>query len=732
MQYKSWLSLRFSAFQQCFLVGILAPSTAHFLVLKTIRIIERGDLNGVLHLLDLFKSEILFLSGFAVLGLMLLTISNQKHVQRLVLFGLQLGALIISFTDFSAHRFFQSTGSTLDFQLLSLVFGSFDDIWQVISNEFQFTKVLPFGLYTIILMTLPWLLLHFTARKATKSSTDADATKNKNHSVQWLLGSAVFAAILVAIATIPPFLDTNVPFSRASIINIVLSGMPIEGDYDKSASKRLALTTLELTPQPAQTTKKNVVIVVLESTRARSVSVYNDALSTTPFLQSLASTSLVAERAYAVVPHTSKALVAILCGIEPQLSMAITEALPAGLPTRCLAELLSEQGYDTAFFQSATENFENRRQLVNNMGFENFVPIETMKQEGFERTNYFGFEDNIMLNPSKDWLKARQNKPFLATYLTLTPHHNYKTPKHHKMETFSKKKDLNKYLNAINYTDSFVEEIISQYKKLGLYENTIFVFVGDHGEGFGEHGRNQHDNVIYDEGIHIPLMIHDPENPQGLRIDNAVSQIDIIPTLLARLHFDVRNAELPGINMMQSSEDRRVFAHCWFEKRCMTSVSKKDKYIHHFNTQPDELYDMNTDPLETNNIASTSSNMAQYASATNAWRFNVMAMHKHHHNQNLDLFVFETAPPFDHPIDATFGDYVRLVGYSLQPATLRPGERVKITYVFNTIKTVPDNWKLFVHGDGAQDRMLILDHIPANGMHPVKDWMPNKFIEDEH
>src|SRR5690554_2150175 len=125
-------------------------------------------------------------------------------------------------------------------------------------------------------MMLPWLLLHFIARKTTQSSTDADATKNRNYSVQWLLGSAVFAAILFAISTIPPFLDTNIPFSRASIVNIVLSGMPIEGDYDKTASKRLALTSLKLTPQPAQTTKKNVVIVVLESTRARSVSVYND------------------------------------------------------------------------------------------------------------------------------------------------------------------------------------------------------------------------------------------------------------------------------------------------------------------------------------------------------------------------------------------------------------------------------------------------------------------------
>lgn len=732
MQAKSLPPMRLKALQKSFIIGVLSPVAAHLLALKTIRIIDRGDLDGVLHLLDLFKSELLFLTGFAVFGLALLALSNQKNVQRLLLFGLQIGALVISFTDFAAHRFFQSTGSTLDFQLLNLVFGNFDDIWQVIADEFHFARTAPFGLYVIVLMTLPWLLLSLTTRKPSQSSVTSSSPQSTTKSLRWLSAATIFAALLFITSAVPPFLETDVPFSRASLINIVLSGMPVAGEGDRIASNRLTLTELQLTATPGPKTKKNVAIIVLESTRARSTSVYNDTLATTPFLRSLAAKSLVAERAYAVVPHTSKALVAILCGIEPQLNMPITEALPAGLPTRCLAELLAQQGYDTAFFQSATENFENRSQLIDNMGFEKFVSIENMPQSGFEKTNYFGFEDNIMLNPSKQWLKSQKNKPFLATYLTLTPHHNYKTPKHHKIQNFSKKKLLNQYLNAINYTDGFIEKLISQYKELGLYENTIFVFVGDHGEGFGEHGRNQHDNVIYEEGIHIPLMIYDPENPQGLRISNAVSQIDIIPTLLDLLGFEVRNAELPGINMTQSSEERRVFAHCWFEKRCMASVSKNDKYIHHFNTQPDELYDMILDPLETKNIASIDSKMIQHLRDTSAWRVNVLGMYKNHHNKNLAPIVFDTAPPFDHHLDATFGDYLRLVGYSVQPEKVRRGDRVKITYVFNTIKRVPEDWNLFVHGVGDKDRMLLLDHVPAKGMLPVKDWMPDKFIVDEH
>src|SRR5207248_6577483 len=66
---------------------------------------------------------------------------------------------------------------------------------------------------------------------------------------------------------------------------------------------------------------RNLVIVVLESTRARSTTPYNPQLATTPFLQSLAEKSLVVDKAYAVMPSTAKALTAIFCSIIPYPSL---------------------------------------------------------------------------------------------------------------------------------------------------------------------------------------------------------------------------------------------------------------------------------------------------------------------------------------------------------------------------------------------------------------------------
>ena len=62
---------------------------------------------------------------------------------------------------------------------------------------------------------------------------------------------------------------------------------------------------------------------------------------------------------------------------------------------------------------------------VKNLGYKEYYPVETMDTEGFERSNYFGYEDDVMLKPSEEWLKKRDDNPFVAEYLTSTGHHDY-------------------------------------------------------------------------------------------------------------------------------------------------------------------------------------------------------------------------------------------------------------------------------------------------------------------
>jgi arylsulfatase A-like enzyme len=395
-------------------------------------------------------------------------------------------------------------------------------------------------------------------------------------------------------------------FSRDAVVNVVMS------EVDHAKIEDLATNTDSMKApvgthlqKTAETEKKNIVLIHLESTRARSTTPYNEDLDTTPYLDSLTKDSLMADQAYTIVPHTSKAVTSINCGIDPHLVREITEAEPGGVPARCLPELLEEHGYTSVWFSSATEHFEDRKDLVENFGYEDFQPVETMNTEGFQRSNYFGYEDDIMLQPSRDWLEQHKDGPFVATYLGVTGHHDYQPITRYGLKDYSDFPPLDNYQNEVRYLDFFVKNVIEQYKELGLYDDTIFVIYGDHGEGFGEHDLFQHDNTIYQEGLRVPVIIHEPGRFEGgRRVEALTNQLDFVPTLFDLLGYEVTGGRYPGRSLLApAAEDRTLFFSCFDEYRCLASIRGTEKYIYFFGNQPEEVYDLASDPLEQNNIA---------------------------------------------------------------------------------------------------------------------------------
>jgi lipoteichoic acid synthase len=211
-----------------------------------------------------------------------------------------------------------------------------------------------------------------------------------------------------------------------------------------------------------------------------------------------------------------------------------------------------------------------------------------------------------MLEPSREWLEENgDDKPFVATYETITPHHQYLAPDRYGIKDFADKDGLNRFQNSVRYVDFFVRNLIRQYKELGLYENTIFVFYGDHGEAFGEHHRYQHDNVPYEEGLRIPLLVHDPRRfSEGERLGTPVNQLDVLPTVLDLLGYGVQGGEYQGASLAGPlPEGRTLMASCWYEDECLASVTGDEKYVYHYGDKPEELFDLSEDPLERDNLA---------------------------------------------------------------------------------------------------------------------------------
>ena len=154
-------------------------------------------------------------------------------------------------------------------------------------------------------------------------------------------------------------------------------------------------------------------------------------------------------------------------------------------------------------------------------------------------------------SPAESWLKQHKGEPFVATYLGVTGHHDYRPIDRYGLKDYSKLPGLDHYQNEMRYLDFFVRNVIDQYKELGLYDDTIFVIYGDHGEGFGEHDLYQHDNTIYQEGLKVPFIIHAPGRFREANASRPYSnQLDILPTLFDLLGYKVTGGHYPGRSLV--------------------------------------------------------------------------------------------------------------------------------------------------------------------------------------
>ncbi len=495
----------------------------------------------------------------------------------------------------------------MDWSVVVFYLGALGEVKYVIASEtppYVWAALAAALLYVVL---GPWLLARFLARRGSSRAREDAASPRL-----LAAGLCLVALGLAGFSLVPGAEDTNRSFSLSPPVNLLATGIGGPGEEELSAGEpegpvRSPLENVKLEETP-DTTRRNVVIISLESTRAKSVTPYNPDIETTPYLDELAEKSLLVERAYTEIPHTSKALTAVNCGIYPDTDTQITGAKPGGIPARCLPELLEEQGYNTAYLQSATETFEDRPVQVENLGFGYFQALEDMDKEGFQRANYLGYEDDIMLEPSREWLEENAKEaPFMVMYDTITPHHEYLAPDRYGIKDFAEDPQLDGYLNGVRYVDFFVKNIIEQYKDLGLYEDTIFVILGDHGEAFGEHGVRGHDGVIYEEGQKVPLIVHDPKRWQnGERVsgETPVNQLDVAPTILEMLGYEAVDGEYPGRSFLGPlPRYRTLFMSCRPDPTCAASIEGDRKYIYHYGNQPEEFYDLSEDPRERNNIA---------------------------------------------------------------------------------------------------------------------------------
>jgi arylsulfatase A-like enzyme len=355
----------------------------------------------------------------------------------------------------------------------------------------------------------------------------------------------------------------------------------------------------------AQRNRPNVLLVVLESTRLDHTSLAGAAARIeTPAIAALAARGLTVTRARAVVPHTTKSLFGILCARHPTMQRGALE-VAGNNPVQCLPEVLRRAGYHTGFFQSAYGTFEQRPRLVHKLGFEHFRAWEEIRGR---RLGYLASDDASLEKPVVKWLGKRKHRPFFATVLTSATHHPYRLPPDARARAdrleLPQTTDAERYARLVEAEDALVGRLVAWLDEHDLSRSTIVVVVGDHGEGFGDHGIKQHDNDFYEEGLRVPLVLAGPGVPAGI-LDTNASLVDLSPTLAALLGLSLDEPferVSPGRDLLSDEhrgDERPIHFACYSSWRCRGFVLGHRKVVYAPEADEAWYFDLRADPDET-------------------------------------------------------------------------------------------------------------------------------------
>ena len=353
----------------------------------------------------------------------------------------------------------------------------------------------------------------------------------------------------------------------------------------------------------APTAAPNVVVITIDTLRADHLGCYGYKQIRTPNIDALAGDGARFERAYTAVPVTLPSHTVMFTGTYPMRSGMhdfAANKLGQGQPT--LASVLKEHGYLTgAVIGSAV--LDSRFGL--NRGFDfyydhfDFNRLQESNLEEMERPG------NVVADVALDWLSKNDQKKFFLWMHLYDPHYPYHPPAPYAAEYRDRPYD-----GEIAFADSQVGRLIHFLKSKGLYDNTMIVLSGDHGESLGEHGEKTHGFFIYNATLHVPFIIHLPGPVSPRAVPGLVNLADLMPTVLQELKIDVP-AQLQGQNLLplmktkEAGEDRTLYAETflprlhfnWSELRGVETEN-----YHFIDAPKPELYDLTKDPGETRNL----------------------------------------------------------------------------------------------------------------------------------
>ena len=336
---------------------------------------------------------------------------------------------------------------------------------------------------------------------------------------------------------------------------------------------------------------------------------------------------------YAHLPATVYSLGSINLGVYPLISYESFVAMYPNNSVSTLSGELNKNGWNTSLLFAADLAYSNMGMYAKSHGFSTAEDNTTIncsfKKFGNSNTFLDQLDDRCLSTRYLNWLDtARGDKKFSLLWTTQT-HYSYLAREERKYT--SKNADLNRYLNALRDSDEAFGILMDGLEKRGLLKNTLVIVTADHGEAFGTHNQTIHATKIYEENVSIPFIMYNPILFKGETNNQICGLVDIPPTLTHVLGL-TKPVEWEGKSVLTENEGDRTFFICPFNDLLFGTREKKWKFIYNAATDEKELYDLDTDPGELKNIASTQPGIAKK-------QFEMIAGWAQYHNKMIKPFL---------------------------------------------------------------------------------------------
>ena len=325
-----------------------------------------------------------------------------------------------------------------------------------------------------------------------------------------------------------------------------------------SRSSEIVIRRLQVVRESASATKanpiaKNVVVVLIDTLRASKLKMYYDKSRVrTPAMDEFAADAIVFEHAQAPENWTKPSVASVLTSLTPMTHR--TKGTSSKLPRSALTlgEVYQGAGFKTASFIA-------NGYVSNAFGFDqgwDYYTNYIRERRNTNASNVFG--------EAKKWIKKNKDKRFFAYVHTIDPHVPYdppdaflkmydakpyagqvknrrthlmmddakKNPKKYNFTRRDKQRIEALHDGEISYHDAEFGKFMQSLAAMELSEDTIVVVTSDHGEEFQEHGSWGHGHSVYQELLHVPLIVSWPKAYAARRVIEDVSTMDIAPTLL--------------------------------------------------------------------------------------------------------------------------------------------------------------------------------------------------------